>query len=190
MTRERDRYRRTPLWEQLRDELVGIWRNRTARIVIVVLLAAFALSRLLEPPVVSLGELAVGECAYLRAPGQSDIAADTPRVPATPADLQVIETAERASCDLSHSHEVSAVFSVGKPGAPNPGLAALVAEYAARCDDAFEAFVAHPAAGSVYATALAVPSTDLWQAGARYGICFVFNADRTFMDHRARGSGQ
>ena len=40
MTRERDRYRRTPLWEQLRDELVGIWRNRTARIVIVVLLAS------------------------------------------------------------------------------------------------------------------------------------------------------
>jgi hypothetical protein len=190
VTRERDRYRRTPLWEQVRDELVGIWRNRTARIVIVVLLAAFALSRFLEPPVVSLGELAVGDCVYLRAPGQSNDATEAIQVPATPADLQIIGIGERASCDLSHSHEVSAAFTVGQPAAPYPGLDALLAEHSARCDEAFEAYVGHPMAGSAYATALAVPSTDLWQTGARYGICFVFNADRTFMNHRAHGSGE
>jgi hypothetical protein len=190
VTRERDRYRRTPLWEQVRDELVGIWRNRTARIVIGVLLAAFLVSRFLEPPVVSLGELAVGDCVYLRAPGQSNDPTDTIQVPATPADLQVIGVGERASCDLSHSHEASAVFTVGQPGAPYPGLDALVAGYSARCDQAFEAFVGHPMAGSAYATALAVPSVDLWQKGARYGICLVFNADRTFMNHRASGSGE
>jgi Septum formation len=189
MTRERDRYRRASWAEQLREGALSFWRNRTARIVTAILLVGFLLLTVLTPEVVKLSALAVGDCIYLRPPGTGD-SIGPQKIAGTAADLQRYDVGERASCDLSHSHEVSAVFVVGSPGDAYLGLDALVGAYGARCDAAFEPYVGRVATASRYATALAVPSTDAWRDGARYGVCLVFNADRGLLDHHARGSGE
>jgi putative regulator of septum formation len=139
---------------------------------------------------VALSALRTADCVYLRPPGPTVLTAEARLVPASPAELQGFGAAERASCDLSHSHEVSDAFTVGEPAASYPGLPSLVETFGPRCDAAFAAFVGHPLAGSAYETALAVPDPDGWSAGARYGVCFVFNADRSLLDRRARGSGR
>lgn len=189
MTRERDRYRRASLAEQLREGLLGFWRHRGARLIALVLIGGFVILRLLTPQVVPFRDLRTGDCVYLRPPGPADLTTEVPPVPATPADLQTYEAAERAACNLSHSHEVSDAFSVGDAAAAYPGLEALVAAYGSRCEAAFEPFVGRALDGSTYATAIAVPNTTSWAAGARSGLCFVFNANRTLLDHQARGSG-
>lgn len=188
--RERDRYRRASLREQVGDALRGFWNDPIARFVAIVLLGGLLVLRLLTPEVVTLSALRTGDCVYLRPPGPTVLTGEARPVVATPADLQGYDVAERASCDLSHSHEVSDTFSVGAAADAYPGLAALVEAYEPRCDAAFEAFVGHPLAGSLYATAVAVPDARRWAAGARSGVCVVFNADRSLLDHRARDSSR
>lgn len=187
MTRERDRYRRASLGEQLREAFLGFWRNRTARLVAAILLGGLLVLRLITPDVVRLSDLAPGDCIYLRTPESSD-PLGPPRLPATPADLQQFDTVERAACDLSHSHEVSAVLDLGPAATAYPGLNAMVTDYAARCETAFEPYVGRGKDGSRYATALAPPNSDTWRDGVRKGLCLVFRADGSLMDHRAGGS--
>jgi hypothetical protein len=187
VTRERDRYRRASWGEQLREGFLGFWRNRTARLVAAILLGGLLVLRLITPDVVRLSELAPGDCIYLRTPESSD-PLGPPRLPATPADLQQYDTVERAACDLSHSHEVSAVLDLGAAATAYPGRNALVTDHAARCDAAFESYVGRALDGSRYATALAPPNSDTWRDGVRKGLCLVFSADGSLMDHRAGGS--
>jgi hypothetical protein len=189
VTRERDRYRKASWGEQAREAILDFWRNRTARIIAVILLSGFLVVRLTAPSTVTLSDLAVGDCIYLRPPGIEDLAADAAQVAATVDQLETFSSAERAACNLSHSHEVSAAFTTGAASDPYPGFTVLLDRYQARCPEAFAGYVGHPEEGSRFATALAVPSVDTW-AGQRYGLCLVFNADRTFLDHQARGSGE
>ena len=189
MTRERDRYRRASLGEQVREGLVGFWRSRSARLVTAVLLGGFLVLRLLTPQVIPFDELRAGDCVYLRPPGPAELATSVQPIPATTGDLLAYTAAERADCNLSHSHEVSESFTVGAAEAADPGVDALRAAHQSRCDAALEAYIGSDREGSPYATVLAVPGATAWAGGARYGVCFVFNADRTLLDHRARGSG-
>ena len=185
MTRERDRYRRASPGEQLREGFLAFWRNRTARIVAAILLAGLLILRLLTPENVPLAGLAVGDCLYLRPPGPSDLDAQ-PRIPGAPADLLTYDRAERASCELSHSHEVTDVFSVGLPGETYPGFTALLEVNGARCDSAFRTYLGTADGASPYATALWAPNEDAWRdGGVRIAACLVFNADLSLLDHRA-----
>jgi len=190
VTRERDRYRKASWGEQAREAILEFWRNRTARIIAAILLSGFLVVRLTAPATVRLSELAVGDCVYLRPPGIEDLAADAAQVASTVDQLETFSSAERAACNLSHSHEVSAAFATGAASDAYPGFTMLLDRYRARCPEAFSGYVGHAQEGSRFATALAVPSIDTWTAGQRYGLCLVFNADRTFLDHQARGSGE
>ena len=190
MTRERDRYRKASWGEQAREAILDFWRNRTARIIAAILLAGFLLVRLTAPSTVTLSEVVVGDCIYLRPPGIEDLAADAAQVASTVDQLETFSSAERAACNLSHSHEVSAAFTTGAAGDAYPGFTALLDRYRARCPEAFAGYVGHPEEGSRFATAVAVPSVDTWKDGQRYGLCLVFNTDRSFLDHQARGSGE
>lgn len=189
MTRERDRYGRASLGEQIREGFLGFWRNRAARLVTAFFLGGFLVLRLLTPAVVPFDALRTGDCVYLRPPGPADLTTSVQPVPATTRELVAYTAAERADCNLSHSHEVSDSFTVGEDGAADPGVDALRAAHQSRCDAALEAYIGSDREGSPYATVLAVPGTMTWADGARYGVCFVFNADRTLLDHHARGSG-
>jgi hypothetical protein len=189
MTRERDRYRRASWGEQLREAFLGFWRSRTARIVAAIILSGALVTRLLTPDLVSLAGLAVGDCLYLRPPGASDPAAPL-RIAGTPAELELYDLAERASCDLSHSHEVSAVFTVAGPGDAYPGRAALLTLASPRCESSFEPFVGRLANGSRFATAAWIPNADRWHEGTRTAACLIFDAALVLLASRARGSNQ
>jgi hypothetical protein len=187
LTRERDRYRRASWAEQVREGFLGFWRSRTARIVAAILLVGFLLLRVTTPEVIRMSELAANDCIYLRPAGASDPVAPA-RVAGTPAELERYDLAERASCDLSHSHEVSAVFTVGEPGDAYLSLGAMTDAYGGTCVAAFEPYIGRAADGSRYVTALAIPSVNAWRDGVRSAACLVFNGDRSLLDHRARGS--
>jgi hypothetical protein len=189
MTRERDRYRRASWGEQLREAFLGFWRNRTARIVAAIILSGALIMRLLTPDLVSLAGLAVGDCLYLRPPGAPDPAAPL-RIAGTPAALEQYDAAERASCDLSHSHEASAVFIVGGPGDAFPGRTSLLTVASSRCDSSFEPFIGRPANMSRYATAAWIPNADTWHDGVRTAACLVFDATLGLLASRARGSNR
>jgi hypothetical protein len=189
VTRERDRYRRASIREQVSDELRGIWANRTARVVIGVLLLGWLVMLVLTPRPLRMTELAAGDCVYLRAPGTSDLGSDTPNLPATERALAEVTAGERASCDLSHSHEVSTTFRLEGPD-DYPGWDTLVALNSARCDAAFEEFVGHGLAGSRYATAIWVPPPAAWTEGERDAACLVFDRNGAFLGHHLRGSGE
>jgi hypothetical protein len=190
MTRERDRYRRASLGEQIREGFLGFWRNRAARLIAAVVLGGFLILRLLTPEIVPFAELKTGDCVYLRPPGPAELTTSVRPVPATTADLLTYGAAERAACSLSHSHEVSDAFSVGDAGTTYPGVDALLAASGERCEAAFEPFIGRGPDGSAYGTALAVPGVTAWEGGPRYGVCFVFRRDQTLLGHRARGSGE
>jgi hypothetical protein len=189
VTRERDHYPRASLGEQIREGLLGFWRNRAARLIAAALLGGFLILRLLTPQIVPFAELRTGDCVYLRPPGPAELTTSVQPVPDTTADLLSYEVAERADCNLSHSHEVTDAFSLGAAATSYPGVDALVASGGSRCAAAFEPFVGRGHDNSAYTTALAVPAIAAWEAGARYGVCFVFNRDQTLLDHHVRGSG-
>jgi hypothetical protein len=116
--------------------------------------------------------------------------------------------AERAGCQASHGHEVSAVVplpavlaaasgaAASGATAPPPGagstepLEALRPTVQKRCDDAFEGYVGKAAPGSIYETFAALPTTAQWQAGENVAVCLVARRDGRWMAYPARGSGQ
>ena len=107
--------------------------------------------------------------------------------------------AERAACDASHGHEVSAIV-VPALETLAPGVTAAPLDHARMqalaeplCDAAFEAYVGRALDGSRYITFPVVPDTDAavgWVIGGRRTVCVVARADGQWMDHPARGSGE
>jgi hypothetical protein len=188
VTRERDRYRRASLREQASDALLGVWRNKGARSALAVLIGGLVLLRLVTPTPVSIAELATGDCVYLRAPGPANRDPDTVRVITSPEAFEFVSNGERASCSLSHSHEVSTVFPLS--GDEYPGFQTLLTENVHRCEEAFAGYVDRPLDGSRLATTVAVPGPNAWADGARRGVCLVFNADGSFLGHHVRDSGE
>jgi hypothetical protein len=189
VTRERNRYDRASIREQLGGEVRGFWANRTLRTAVLIVLGGLAILLLLTPKPVAPAELASGDCVFLRVPGGTDVAPAVPPVPTTTQALTLVVSSEEASCALSHSHEVSTTVPLAGP-ADYPGWAALSESGQDECDAAFEAFVGRALDESRYGTAIWVPPGDAWNAGERDGICVVFNKDASFLDHRAAGSGE
>jgi hypothetical protein len=205
--REIDRYQRATLREQLL-ELLGWFRTHKAIGAILVVFAIGWLTQIVAPPrPADPVDLAVGDCLYARTGSSMDVG-PTARPIGPPADVEAVVLAgraERASCSLSHGHEVSAVVALGAPGsagasgdpgsaAPTPagtGAAAMTGIRAfvqARCDAAFEVYVGRSAAGSIYETFAAVPTLERWEAGERTAVCLVARRDGQWMGSPARGS--
>jgi hypothetical protein len=129
---------------------------------------------------VSVNELAVGDCLFVRT--------STAQEATRPIGDERVVTeailagkAERASCSASHGHEVSALVDLAT-------LADPFSEARAACQTAFEPYVRRAAEGSLYLTFAAVPTPGAQAAGETLGVCLVARADGQWMDHPARGS--
>ena len=178
---EDSRYRHASFAEQARDAWSSFIHNRALVGVVLVLVGGWIALRLLTPTPVTLAELKVGDCLYVRA-GDPDVG---PPV-GTPSEVQARLAdvgAEYAECGLSHSHEVVGVVALPGEG-PWPGLAALHDRSDPACDDAFAGL---PAAWhEVLDLVVVVPSEAGWADGGRLAACLVQRADRTFLDSPTR----
>ena len=190
--RERDRYRRASLGEQLGGEVAALRRHPGVMAILLVILGGWLVLVLTSPGYVHAEALLVGDCLYVPNPSANQ---DTPGMPTIGKAIDVAykllgQGAERASCTASHGHEVLHTWSYAEPaGAANPGNAALTLP-AAACADAFPAFIGHPLDGSEFAITVATPTETQWTKGARTGVCLVNRADGEFMTTPAQGSGR
>jgi len=143
-------------------------------------------------------DLQVGDCLFVRVvASQSD--ARPVGEPHDVAGALLAGGAERAGCDASHGHEVSAIVVPPVPStAPGEVLPLLdhdqmEAATAPLCDAAFASYVGHALEGSRYVTFPVVPDTDggaAWVADGRRTICVVARSDGQWMDHPAHASGE
>jgi hypothetical protein len=190
--RERDRYRRASIGEQLAGELRALRTHPGIALVAVLIVGGAAFLVLTRPQAVRVTALATGDCLYIHAADAQDdppgrrIGTDTAIV-----DALYAGGAERASCDLSHSHEVAGRWTFEENAvAPYPGAGTLTDRRLAACEAAVAAYVGHPLEGSAFDVVVAVPTDAAWKDAIRSGACLVERRDGQFMDGRARGSGR
>lgn len=147
---------------------------------------------------VGAGELAVGDCLYVRAAASQS--SDRPiGAPDDVAAALLAGGAERAACTASHGHEVSAIV-VPALETLAPGVMPTVLDKAKMasltqplCAAAFGAYVGRSVEDSRYVTFPVVPDVEgaaAWVAGGRRTVCLVARSDGQWMDHPARGSGE
>ena len=191
--RERDRYGRASLSEQLAGELKALRGQPWLLLVLLFVVGGGVVLLLLRPQVVQVTSIAAGDCLYIRSGDADSQGVGTGRRIGTDTGviLALYENgAERASCDLSHSHEVAEVPRFAENAvATYPGSAALTDRLRARCQAAFQAYVGRPVEGSAFDLVIAVPPEEAWTNGIRRGACLVGRADGEFMEQHARGSG-
>ena len=190
--RENDRYQRASLGEQLGD-LLGWFRSHRFVSVVLLLFAVGWLAQIVAPSrPTGPTDLAVGDCLFARTsdanligPGVRPIG-----VPTAVEAVVMVGGAERAPCDGSHGHEVSAIVPLADLQVPPSGdvIASLRALVQPTCDAAFSGYVGTPAGGSMYETFAVVPTEAAWQAGERTGVCLVARKDGQWMSTAARGS--
>jgi hypothetical protein len=188
--RERDKYGRASLREQLGDEL-RLFLGSTALVALVVaLFGGWLVLQLTKPQAIRVPAVSAGDCLYIRT---ADADPDLHPIGTESAILLVLfeQSAERAPCDSSHSHEVADAWQLDGPaGAAYPGRTELTRAQEARCEAAFEAHVGHPVEGSTLRLTTGVPTERSWDAGIRAAVCLVSNADETFLASPARGSSR
>ena len=156
--REREKYGRASIAEQLGGELAVLRRNTPLLALIAALIGGWLILTLSEPPPVRVGEARAGDCLYIHA-----LDADTDNAGGRPigSDGAVISAlfrggAERAGCDASHSHEVADAWVLDDPlVAAYPGQGELTRREQARCEAAFEAYVGRASDGSSLALTIA-----------------------------------
>ncbi|HLE59821.1 MAG TPA: septum formation family protein [Candidatus Limnocylindria bacterium] len=114
-------------------------------------------------------ELRVGDCFNLR----------------DPTEVTIVDATQ---CSESHVYEV---FYVGElsPG-DYPAVEVIDAFAEAQCTPAFEAYVGHDFASSVWYVAYIGPSEETFHAGDRVLVCHLFNSTETAVTGSARGSGR
>lgn len=190
--RESDRYQRASLGERLGD-LLGWFRSHRFVSVVLLLFAVGWLAQIVAPQrPTGPTDLAVGDCLFARTLDANLIGPGV-RPIGDPADVEAIVMvggAERAPCDGSHGHEVSALVSLADLPVPSAGdvIASLRAHVQPKCDAEFDGFVGAPAGASIYETLAAVPTEAGWQAGERSALCLVARKDGQWMTTAARGS--
>ncbi len=190
--RERDKYGRASLREQLGSEIAALRRNPPLIWLLVALVGGWAILTVTRPQALAVTQLRTGDCVYIHAP---DADTDTPGGRAIGSELGALgalyeQGAERSACDASHSHEVALAWILGDGlTASYPGQAALTVRERERCEAAFTAHVGRPSEGSTFALVIAVPTPTAWAASVRAAACLVARADGAFLSGSARGSG-
>jgi hypothetical protein len=189
---ENERYQHASLLDQALDELRNLARNPKVLLVLVILVAGMVGLVLIQPSIVQVEGLRAGDCIYVPIPGNDLTAGDRPVGPTTEVvDGLIRAGAERASCEMSHGHEVAAAFVLDDPpDAPYPGTVELEKRQQAACEAAFVSYVGRPSAGSALEPIVVVPDAAAWDKGRRSGACLVGNADGKFLSGRAGGSGR
>jgi hypothetical protein len=190
--RERDRYGRASLREQLGDEVRALRGQPWLILVITLIVGGAAILLITRPQVVRVPALVAGDCLYIHAADAKDdppgrrIGTDTGVV------IALYEAgAERASCDMSHSHEVAAVPAFEENAvAAYPGSGTLTDRIRDTCATAFTAYVGRAPDASEFDLVIAVPPEPAWTDGIRLGACLVNRDDGEFMGNRAAGSGR
>jgi hypothetical protein len=191
--RERDKYPRASIAEQIGGELAALRRNPPVIALLVALIGGWLILTLSHPQPLRVGEIRTGDCVYIHA-----LDADTDSQGGRPigSELGVISAlfrggTERAGCDVSHSHEVADAWVLADSlVAAYPGQAELTVRERDRCKAAFEAYVGRPADGSSLEYTVAVPPPFAWADGARAAACLVSNRDGSFLSGHAAGSGR
>jgi len=197
--RESDRYPKATLRQQAED-FVGWFpahRNGTAAIAIVVGLAV--LYRVLTPSVVGLDDLRAGDCLFVRTASAISPLDASPGAPASVRQAILSGGAEEASCDLSHSHEVSGLVDLddhddadaaGAPPAYDP--VALLARAEDACAGQLPGYLGLPpgATSAAWVGFAVIPDERLWERGARVAACLVTSADGRFPTTPARDAGR
>ena len=179
---ERDRYGRKSIREQLDDLLAWPAAHRIATGVILAFIVVGLLVSATRGLKVAPGDLAVGDCLFVRtSSSQSD---DHPIGEPDEVAVELLAgNAERAGCDASHGHEVSALVDLTQ-------LRDTLSEAAARCTARFEPYVGRSLAGSAYTTFAALPTPVEQSRGAHLGVCLIARGDGEWMAHQARASGE
>jgi hypothetical protein len=191
---ERGRYgRRTPRDRAI--ELADWLRAHPAAVLVgLVIIALFGLQLVLSPRVVAVGDLRVGDCLYVPTQAAQDLAPGVRAIgdAATVEQTLMTSGAERADCNASHGHEVSAIVGLALPLPSNGDLTQdELRQYAQdQCVAAFPGFVGRALDGSLYETFAAVPTADAWAGGSLTGICLVARRDGQWMTHPARASAE
>jgi hypothetical protein len=188
VTRERDRYPRMTLRDQL-EELLDWVRGHPLVVVAVVIVAVYVVTQLILPsPTARLQDLRVGDCLYVRTSASTELGSGVrPIGDATAVGASLLSGgADRAGCDASHGHEVSALIDLAEPPSMSPTSPALDIA----CDGVFESYVGHAPGSSLYETYAVVPGAPQWDAGIHRAVCLIARADGQWMDRPARGSGE
>lgn len=186
MTRERDRYGRASLAEQL-GNLVGWFRAHPVALTLVAIVVLGIIVQLVAPRRSALpNDLAVGDCLFVPT-AESDAVGPGARPIGAPDEVARVLMrggAEPADCRASHGHEVSAIFDYPRQeetrGPP----------IAVRCIRAFGTYVGSTVTVTSFVTFAATPTVEQWDAGIHRLICLVARRDGQWMDHPARGSGE
>lgn len=189
---ERDRYQQASLGEQLGD-LLGWFRSHRFISVVLLIFAVGWLAQIVAPQrPTGPTDLAVGDCLFAQTSDATRIGpgARPIGVPVAVEAVVMVGSAERAPCDDSHGHEVSAIVPLADlPVPPSEDvMASLRALVQSTCDAEFDGFVGAPAGASIYETFAAVPTEVGWQAGERTALCLVARVDGQWMSTPARGS--
>ena len=188
--REREKYARASLGEQLGDELRKFLGSTPLVALVVALVGGWLVLQLTRPQVVRVSDVHAGDCLYIRS---ADADPDLHPIGTESGILLALfeQSAERAACDASHSHEVADAWLLdGAAGAAYPGRSELTLAQEARCEAAFAAHVGRPSDGSSLRLTTGVPTERAWDAGVRTAVCLVSNADDTFLSSAARGSSR
>ena len=187
---EREKYGRASLREQWGDELRKFLGSTPLVALVVALFGGWLVLQLTKPQVLRVSEVRAGDCLYIRS---ADADPDLHPIGTESGILLTLfeQSAERAACDQSHSHEVADVWLLeGAAGAAYPGRSELTLAQEARCEAAFETHVGHAVEGSTLRLTTGVPTELAWDAGIRTAVCLVSNADDTFLAAPARGAAR
>lgn len=160
--RERDRYGHQSWRERLAEIPAGIRAHPRIALVAAVFIVGWAIMLLLRPTYVTLDDVAAGDCLYIR------------------PNASVDEFAERASCTVSHSHEVLSVAILGAAGDAFPEIDALSSQGEA-CAAALAAITGEAGADPTLTTSFVSPSEPAWAAGVRRGACLAHRVDGGFL---------
>jgi hypothetical protein len=191
---ERERYQTASLAEQVRGELKAMRRHPGVVLAFLLVLGGGLVLNLLRPQVIGIRDVAAGDCLYIRAADAARDAVSGGRAIGT--DSAVVRAlyevgAERASCDLSHSHEAISTTEFPEPvAAPYPGESALKERLMETCTTGFETFVGRALVGSELDMVIAVPDESAWNDANRVGACLVARRDGEYLSGRAQGSAR
>ncbi len=197
--RESDRYPKETLRQQVEDVIGWFPAHRNGSTAIALVLGLLVLWRLITPGIVQLGDLRTGDCLFVRTAAATTTIDPRPGDPVTVGQAILAAGAERASCDLSHGHEVTGVVDLDThdntsvPGAPpafDPLSLLAIAEEA--CAPTLAAYLglAPGAASAAYVGFAVIPNAIVWERGTRVAACLLASADGRFLTAPARGSGR